>query len=68
MSVCINKLIILNLFQDTWWMILVALACSSSISFLWIILMRFLTGVMVWTSIVLLILGSGGGLGYSVFR
>ena len=49
-------------------MILIALACSSAISFSWIILMRFLTGIMVWTSIILLIVGSGGGLGYSVFR
>ena len=49
-------------------MILIALACSSAISFSWIILMRFLTGIMVWTSVILLIVGSGGGLGYSVFR
>ena len=49
-------------------MILVALLCASFVSFTWIILMRFLTGVMVWTSIFLLIVGSGGGLGYSVYR
>lgn len=49
-------------------MILIALACSSTISFSWIILMRFLTGIMVWTSVALLIVGSGGGLGYSIYR
>ena len=49
-------------------MILAALVCASVVSFAWIILMRFVTGIMVWTSIFLLIVGSGGGLGYSVYR
>lgn len=38
---------------DTWWIILVGVLLASLVSFLWIILMRFVAAVMVWASIIL---------------
>ena len=49
-------------------MIGLALVCSTVLSFFWIILMRFLTGLMVWLSISLIFVLTGGLLGYCVYR
>ncbi len=39
--------------KQAWWIILVAVVLASFISFMWIILMRFVAAVMVWASILL---------------
>ena len=49
-------------------MISIALLSSAMASLVWIILMRFLTGVMVWTSIALVHIVFLGCLGYSIYR
>ena len=49
-------------------MIGLALVCSTVLSFFWIIMMRFLTGLMVWLSISLIFVLTGGLLGYCVYR
>jgi len=57
-----------RIFSDlkaTYWMIGLALIGACIISFLWIILMRFLAGVMIYTSILAVFIGVGGLLGYS---
>ena len=54
--------------KDTYWMIGLALIGACLLSFIWIILMRFLTGFMVWGSILLVFLGTGGALGYCGYR
>ena len=52
----------------TYWMIGLALIGACLLSFIWIILMRFITGVMIWGSILLVFLGNGGALGYCGYR
>ena len=54
--------------RETYWMIGIALIGACLLSFIWIILMRFLTGLMVWGSILLVFLGTGGALGYCGYR
>jgi len=54
--------------KETYWMIGIALIGACIISFLWIVLMRFLAGFMVWSSILLVFLGIGGLLGYSGYK
>ena len=49
-------------------MILLALVCAAIVSFVWILLMRFLTGIMVWTSVSLILFVVGASLAYSVYR
>ena len=44
---------IFNDLKSSWWIILLAVFLGSFISFMWIILMRFIASVMVWTSILL---------------
>ena len=39
--------------KDSWWIILVAVVLASFVSFMWVILMRFIAAVMVWSSILL---------------
>lgn len=39
--------------KDSWWIILVAICLGSFVSFMWVILMRFIASVMVWSSILL---------------
>jgi choline transporter-like protein 2/4/5 len=53
---------------DTWWMIGIALIGACILSFVWIILMRWITGIMVWTSITLCTLLFSGLLAYSVYN
>jgi len=54
--------------KDTYWMIGIALIGACLLSFIWIILMRFITGFMVWGSILIVFLGTGGALGYCGYR
>ena len=49
-------------------MIGLALIGACVLSFVWIVLMRFLASAMVWTSIVIVFLGSGALLGFSGYR
>jgi len=57
-----------NDLADTYWMIGVALIASTVTSFIWIIFLRFFTGIMVWASIFLLFAVAGSTLAYSVYR
>ena len=45
-----------------------ALIGACILSFIWIVLMRWLASLMVWTSILIVFLGTGAGLGYSGYR
>ena len=49
-------------------MIGVALVGACVLSFVWIVLMRFLASIMVWTSIVIVFLGSGALLGFCGYK
>ena len=60
-----------RVFEDlgaTYWMICLALIGACILSFIWIILMRFLASIMVWLSVAIVFLGTGSGLGYSGYR
>ena len=49
-------------------MIAIALLCAAVACFGWILLMRFVTGIMVWTSVALVHIVFAGALGYSLYR
>ena len=53
---------------DSWWIIGIALGGATILSFLWILLMRFLTGMMVWLSIFTVLGGLCGLLAYCSYR
>merc|ERR550519_283297 len=53
---------------DTYWMIGLALIGACVVSFIWIVLMRCLAGIMVWFTILLIFVLVGGLLGYSSYR
>ena len=38
--------------METWWMIALALLGATVFAFIWIILMRFIASIMVWTSLI----------------
>merc|ERR1719323_608747 len=60
-----------NVFEDlheTYYMIGIALVGACILSFIWIILMRFLASIMVWTSILIVFLGTGSLTGYCGYR
>ena len=59
---------VFNDLSDTWWLIGLAYIAAAFISFLWIVLMRFLTGIMVWTSIGLIFSIFGGLFGYTLYK
>ena len=45
-----------KVFQDlksSWWQILLAICLGGFVSFMWVIMMRFIAAVMVWSSILL---------------
>ena len=50
------------------WMIGLAYLGCSILSFFWILLMRCMAGIMVWTSIALIFVLVVGLLGYSTYR
>jgi len=54
--------------KATYWMVGLALIGACVISFVWILLMRFLAGVMVYTSILTVFLGVGSLLGYCSYN
>ena len=59
-----------RIFQDyanVWWVILIGLAISMVVSFLWILLMRFVAGVMVWISIVAVLALQSFGMEFMYF-
>ena len=41
---------------------------ATFISFIWVLLMRFIAGIMVWTGIFMVFFMAGGLFGYSLFR
>lgn len=52
----------------TWWMILLALVLATVLSLVWIVLMRYVAAVMVWTSLILSVLLLCVGIVYCYFR
>eukprot|EP00091_Calanus_sinicus_P007089 TRINITY_DN1798_c0_g1_i2.p1 TRINITY_DN1798_c0_g1~~TRINITY_DN1798_c0_g1_i2.p1 ORF type:complete len:344 (-),score=69.57 TRINITY_DN1798_c0_g1_i2:1062-2093(-) len=54
--------------RETYWMIGLALIGACIVSFIWIVLMRFLASFMVWVSILTVFLGIGSLLGYCGYR
>ena len=54
--------------SHTWWMIGIGFILACVLSFVWILLMRFFTGIMVWTSIGLIFVLVSGLFGYSLHR
>ena len=54
--------------KETWWIIGIALIGACVLSFVWIVLIRNLASIMVWTSIVLVFLGSGALLGFCRYK
>ena len=59
---------VFNDLSDTWWMIGVAMVAACIISFLWIILMRFFAGIMVWVSLGGICLLFGGLFGWTLYK
>jgi len=54
--------------RETYWMIGLGLLGSCILSFVWIVLMRFIAGCMIWTSIAVLFFGFGGLLAFSSYK
>ena len=54
--------------KETWWIIGIALIGACVLSFVWIVLIRILASIMVWTSIVLVFLGGGALLGFCGYK
>ena len=59
---------VFNDLAKTYWMIGIALIGACILSFIWIVLMRFLAGFMIWTTILIVFLGLGGLFSYSGYR
>ena len=59
---------IFNDLKDSWYMVGIGLILATFLSFLWIILMRFMASIMVWLSIGLSAMLFGGLFGYSLYR
>jgi len=59
---------IFNDLKDSWYIVGIGLILATILSFLWIILMRFMAGLMVWLSIGLSAMLFGGLFGYSLYR
>jgi len=59
---------VFNDLSHTWWMIGIGFILACVLSFVWILLMRFFTGIMVWTSIGLIFVLVSGLFGYSLHR
>ena len=47
---------------------LILITGATFISFIWVLLMRFIAGIMVWTGIFMVFFMAGGLFGYSLFR
>lgn len=59
---------IFNDLKDTWWMIGIGFIMACILSFIWILLMRWVAGIMVWLSIGLIFVMVAGLFGYSLHR
>ncbi len=59
---------VFNDLSVTWWMICVAYAAAAALSFIWIVAMRFVAGVMVWASIGLIFTLFGGLFSYTLYK
>ncbi|CAD5113685.1 DgyrCDS2846 [Dimorphilus gyrociliatus] len=60
-----------KIYQDvraSWWLILVGLGLAMLLSFIWIVLMRWLAGVIVWLTILLFVGLFGFATGYCGYR
>ena len=53
---------------DTYWMIGIGLLLTFLLCMLWIFLMRFIAGILIWSSITILFVLFGGLFGYSVYQ
>jgi len=53
---------------DTYWMIGIGLILAFLLCMLWVFLMRFIAGFLIWTSILILFVLFAGLFGYSVYR
>jgi len=54
--------------KETYWMIGIGLILAFLLCMLWIFLMRFIAGILIWTSILVLFVLFAGLFGYSVYR
>jgi len=54
--------------KETYWMIGIGLILSFLLCMLWVFLMRFIAGILIWTSISVLFILFSGLFGYSVYR
>ena len=59
---------ILTDIAHTWWMVGVAYIAATLISFVWVVLLRFVAGIMIWLGVGLVMAIFGGLFGYSVYR
>jgi choline transporter-like protein 2/4/5 len=59
---------VFNDLSETWWMIGIGFILACFLSFLWIIMMRFMAGLMIWSSICLIFILVVGLFGYSIHR
>ncbi|XP_071097416.1 choline transporter-like protein 2 [Haliotis cracherodii] len=53
--------------QTSWWMILIALCLACLISLIWIVLMRWIAGVMVWVTVVAFVFLFAGGAVFGIY-
>ncbi|ELT91490.1 hypothetical protein CAPTEDRAFT_222050, partial [Capitella teleta] len=59
---------ILSDVQNTWWIIIICVALVGLVSLLFLILLRFIAGPMIWTLIVLFVVGFGISAAYCFIR
>ena len=48
--------------SKTWWQVLAMIGIAGVLAFIWTVIMRILGGLMIWTSILVVLLGLGGGM------
>ena len=53
--------------QKTWWLIAVGLIIATILALLWVVLLRFITGIMVWFTLGCCLIVFGTGFGYSLY-
>jgi len=52
--------------QKTWWLIAVGLIIATILALLWVVLLRFITGIMVWFTLGCCLIVFGAGFGFSL--
>ena len=55
-------------YRESWWVIVLALVACMAVSLLWILLMRFIAALMVWTALLGSLAGLIGGSVYTFIR